>query len=84
MRGLLHSKSDVINKPQTSACESQEEKSESLLREHGIFHRHRYRHQENRTIDILYIFMSEFIALTVMYGDDYNKIKPNISEKDGY
>lgn len=55
-----------------------------LLRKHRIFHRRRYRHQENRTIDILYIFMSEFIALTVMYSDDYNKIKPNISEKDGY
>lgn len=31
--------------PQTSVRESQEEKSGSLLRKHGVFHRRRYRHQ---------------------------------------
>lgn len=30
---------------QTSVRASQEEKSERLLRKHGIFHRRRYRHQ---------------------------------------
>lgn len=45
VRGLLPSKSDVINKPQTSVRALQEEKNGSLLRKSGIFHRRRYRHQ---------------------------------------